>query len=200
MVKVLLQKTNVLFLDEPTNHLDIESKDVLLKALQQFPGTILFVSHDHSFLNGLASRILELSPNGIRSYSGNFESYHYQKQQEELLQENNQQPSIKKQSVTPVAVQQQKTATGLSGKQLYKKKKKITSIERKFDTMEKKQIELAQKLGSLDYGSPDFIEVSDQIEQIKKKLAQEIVQWEELNKELKKNSSYLKKHYLNFLR
>ncbi len=79
MTKVLLQEANFLMLDEPTNHLDIESKEILLSALKQFRGTILFVTHDRSFLESLATRILKLSDNGIVSYPGDYESYLYQK-------------------------------------------------------------------------------------------------------------------------
>ncbi|MFH1832177.1 MAG: ABC-F family ATP-binding cassette domain-containing protein [bacterium] len=84
MVKVLLKEANLLILDEPTNHLDIQSQEVLLDALKQFPGTILFVSHDRTFLNGLATKIFELSPAGVASYEGNYDSFLYQKEQKEL--------------------------------------------------------------------------------------------------------------------
>ncbi len=75
MVKVLLKKANFLLLDEPTNHLDLYAKEVLLQALQQFNGTMLFVSHDHAFLQGLATRIWELTPDGINDHLGTYESY-----------------------------------------------------------------------------------------------------------------------------
>jgi ATP-binding cassette, subfamily F, member 3 len=75
MIKVLLQKANLLLLDEPTNHLDLYSKEVLLQALQQYSGTIFLVSHDHDFLNKLATRVLELTPEGLQSYSGNYDDY-----------------------------------------------------------------------------------------------------------------------------
>ena len=75
MVKVLLANANFLMLDEPTNHLDIESKETVLNALQQFDGTLLFVSHDQDFVNNLATRIIELSENGVISYDGNYDAY-----------------------------------------------------------------------------------------------------------------------------
>ena len=82
MIKVLLQNANLLLLDEPTNHLDIQSKDILLTALQAYQGTILFVSHDQDFVNKLATDIVELSVDGAKEYQGNYELYLYQKQQE----------------------------------------------------------------------------------------------------------------------
>jgi len=66
MIKVLLQNANLLLLDEPTNHLDIQSKDILLTALQSYQGTILFVSHDQDFVNKLATDIVELSVDGAK--------------------------------------------------------------------------------------------------------------------------------------
>ncbi len=62
MVKVLLANANFLILDEPTNHLDLESKEILQKSLNEYKGTMLFVSHDRDFLDGLATRVLELTP------------------------------------------------------------------------------------------------------------------------------------------
>ena len=70
MVKVLLSKANFLLLDEPTNHLDLFAKEVLLQALQQYEGTMPFVSHDHAFLEELATRVWELIPNGIIDHLG----------------------------------------------------------------------------------------------------------------------------------
>src|SRR4030095_4319702 len=72
MIKVLLQNANLLLLDEPTNHLDIQSKDILLTALQAYQGTILFVSHDQDFVNKLATDIVELSVDGAKEYQGNY--------------------------------------------------------------------------------------------------------------------------------
>jgi ATPase components of ABC transporters with duplicated ATPase domains len=80
MAKVLLQHANFLLLDEPTNHLDMASKDILMSALQKYTGTLLFVSHDHDFINRIATRVLELTPTGLYSYSGNYDAYLYQKQ------------------------------------------------------------------------------------------------------------------------
>lgn len=75
MVKVLLQNANFLLLDEPTNHLDIPSQDVLLDALKRYQGTILIVSHDHSFIQALADHILELNPEGLYSFPGTYQEY-----------------------------------------------------------------------------------------------------------------------------
>lgn len=73
--KLILQKPNVMMLDEPTNHLDMESIEALNLALENYPGTLLFVSHDRDFVSSLATRIIELTPNGIIDYSGTYDEY-----------------------------------------------------------------------------------------------------------------------------
>ena len=73
--KLVLQKPNVMIMDEPTNHLDMESIEALNLALENYPGTLIFISHDRSFVASLATRIIELSPQGVVNYSGNYEDY-----------------------------------------------------------------------------------------------------------------------------
>jgi ATP-binding cassette subfamily F protein 3 len=75
LVKLMLKSVNLLIMDEPTNHLDIESREALEKALSDYDGTMLMVSHDRYFINKLADRILYLTPNGIESYSGDYDSF-----------------------------------------------------------------------------------------------------------------------------
>ncbi len=73
--KMILQKPNIMLLDEPTNHLDMESIESLNLALENYPGTLLFVSHDREFVSSLATRIIELTPTGIVDFHGNYEDY-----------------------------------------------------------------------------------------------------------------------------
>ena len=75
LLQLLLSPVNLLVLDEPTNHLDIHSKDVLLTALRDFGGTVIFVSHDRGFIEQLATRVLELKPGQFKNYPGNYEFY-----------------------------------------------------------------------------------------------------------------------------
>ena len=75
LIKLLLHPANLLILDEPTNHLDMISKDVLLDALRQYKGTLIFVSHDRYFIEGLTTRVLELSPKGPRNFPGDYSYY-----------------------------------------------------------------------------------------------------------------------------
>jgi len=73
--KLMLQRANILVMDEPTNHLDMESIESLNLALENYPGTLIFVSHDREFVSSLATRILELTPTGIVDFRGTYEDY-----------------------------------------------------------------------------------------------------------------------------
>jgi len=73
--KLMMQKPNIMVMDEPTNHLDMESIESLNTALENYPGTLLFVSHDREFVSSLATRIIELTPAGVVNFSGNYEDY-----------------------------------------------------------------------------------------------------------------------------
>jgi ATPase subunit of ABC transporter with duplicated ATPase domains len=73
--KMMMHKPNVLVMDEPTNHLDMESIESLNLALENYPGTLLFVSHDREFVSSLATRIIELTPQGVVNFSGSYEDY-----------------------------------------------------------------------------------------------------------------------------
>ncbi|MBD3610229.1 MAG: ABC-F family ATPase, partial [Gammaproteobacteria bacterium] len=73
--KIMMHKPNILVMDEPTNHLDMESIESLNLALENYPGTLLFVSHDREFVSSLATRIIELTPDGVVNFSGSYEDY-----------------------------------------------------------------------------------------------------------------------------
>lgn len=72
--KLMLQRPNILVMDEPTNHLDMESIESLNLALEKYPGTLFFVSHDREFVSSLATRIIEITPTGVKDFSGNYET------------------------------------------------------------------------------------------------------------------------------
>jgi ATP-binding cassette subfamily F protein 3 len=80
MAKMLVSPANMLLLDEPTNHLDLRAKDVLLDAIRNFSGTVLFVSHDRYFIDGLATRVFEVEERRVHIYPGNYEDYLWRKQ------------------------------------------------------------------------------------------------------------------------
>lgn len=77
--KLMMQKPNILIMDEPTNHLDMESIESLNMALELYQGTLIFVSHDREFVSSLATRILEITPERVIDFSGNYEDYLHSK-------------------------------------------------------------------------------------------------------------------------
>jgi ATP-binding cassette subfamily F protein 3 len=79
LARLLLNPSNFLLLDEPTNHLDMRAKDVLLSALEEFSGTVVFVSHDRYFIDKLATRVFEIENGGVQVFPGNYEDYLYRK-------------------------------------------------------------------------------------------------------------------------
>jgi len=173
MVKTLLQDANVMLLDEPTNHLDIPSKEILLNALKEYPGTLLFVSHDHDFVNNLATHILELTPNGLYRYEGNYDSYLYQKKS---VTESNKPAKIEIGKKEQVQEKNQKNS--------FETQKKIKSLEAKIEKLEKEITTLEASFGSMVYGSNEFRNASEKLTQLKKEYSLSVAQWETFTNEL----------------
>jgi ATPase subunit of ABC transporter with duplicated ATPase domains len=73
--KLMLQNPNIMLMDEPTNHLDMESIESLNMALENYPGTLFFVSHDREFISSLATRIIEITPEGVKDFKGSYDEY-----------------------------------------------------------------------------------------------------------------------------
>jgi ATP-binding cassette, subfamily F, member 3 len=177
MVKVLLQKANLLLLDEPTNHLDLYAKEVLLQALQKYEGTMLLVSHDHDFLNKLATRILELTPTGLYSYPGNYDAYLEQKRASTVMNHNGTSGfngSLKKELQSTVS----------SGKELFALRKEIASLEDKIGRMER-EIESINKLFlTYVYGTSEYKDTFNKLDSAQKSLKECMHKWELLVQKL----------------
>ena len=75
LARILYDAPNFLVLDEPTNHLDVGTREMLVRALAGYEGTMLFVSHDRRFLAALSNRVLELTPEGVHAYGGGYTEY-----------------------------------------------------------------------------------------------------------------------------
>ncbi|MDQ0273864.1 ABC-F family ATP-binding cassette domain-containing protein [Cytobacillus purgationiresistens] len=86
LAKLMMEKANVLILDEPTNHLDLDSKEILENALIDYPGTLLFVSHDRYFINRITTKVIELSTTGATEYLGDYDYYVDKKMEQEEIE------------------------------------------------------------------------------------------------------------------
>lgn len=168
MVKVLLQDANLLLLDEPTNHLDMQSKDVLLAALQEYQGTIVFVSHDHDFINNLATHIIELTGAGTRLFHGNYKDYIQQKQQ-----------SITAQN-TKSAQTDQKEQPAISTKERYLVEKEIKKLEQKIEKLEQEIKKQQEKFAKLTYDSADYKKAVEKLHELEKAHKETMHAWEAL--------------------
>ncbi len=171
MIKVLLQNANFLLLDEPTNHLDIQSKDILLKALQAYQGTILFVSHDQDFVDKLATDIIELTSNGAREYHGNYQLYLYQKQQEmqKLSVDQGAQKAASVKKEANVAKTKQNASISTADTKI---------LERKIDKLEHEISRIENSFSTLLFGTPVFNEAHNKLEQLRKELEVVMREWE----------------------
>lgn len=177
MVKVFLQKTNVLLLDEPTNHLDLFVKHVLLQALTQYTGTIIFVSHDQDFLTKLPTRILELTPHGLGDYHGNYDSYLWSKQKEAEAKAVADQKAEAARAAQKAAQPQSFNDDDLTGREL---DKEISSLERKIKAFELELAEQAQVLEKTTYGTPAFTAATETLTRTQHELTAVNTRWEKL--------------------
>ena len=181
LVKLMLSKANFLLLDEPTNHLDIVSKDVLENALNNFPGTVCYVSHDRYFINKTATRILDLTENRLLNYIGNYD-YYIEKREavEEAANLTNTEQDEK-----PADVSESKKEW-IDNKTVLAQKKKVKNALNK---CEKEISEIEDKLQSIDeeFANPEnasnvgkLMELQKQKETLEKRLDKLMEDWEEL--------------------
>lgn len=134
LLQLLLRANNLLILDEPTNHLDMHSKDVLMNALKDFGGTVIFVSHDRGFIEGLATKVLELKPGSHREFPGNYKYYMERIEAEEagIVGQFERGTGIATSSVNSTKTSEAKTdATKSAGKLNWEEQKKIEAERRK---------------------------------------------------------------------
>ena len=166
LMKLLLHKDNFLILDEPTNHLDIQSKEVLEDALLDFPGTILFISHDRYFINKIATRILDMSEHGITEYKGDYAYYLEHRVDHKEIIKNDQSAQIK----TELAIDR-------------KTKNKIKSLEREISQLEEEINHKTESLNSEDVLNDyqRYNDLTKEIEEDNQKLEDLMEEWEELN-------------------
>lgn len=181
MVCVLLQDANLLLLDEPTNHLDIPSKEMLLSALKAYKGTMLFVSHDHDFINHLATRIIELTPHGTHSYIGNYESYLYQKK---VQQAANMTDEERQKIETQEQIKNEPKVKKVNAYDLTKQSKKLES---KISNAEREIAKQELHFATLLYGTPDFKQAQEKLTKLKADLEYFMKEWESIQEQLTAN-------------
>ena len=179
LAKLMLSEANFLILDEPTNHLDIVSKEILEHALNQYTGTVLYVSHDRYFINQTASRILDLTGNTLVNYIGNYD--YYLEKREELTR-------IYAPETSVSHVEQSTAATAASsGKDEWQKRKEEQARERKRQNDLKKTEDQIQKLEARNQ------EIDEQM--CLESVYTDVAKCMELNKEKTENANKLEALY-----
>lgn len=190
MIRLLLEPVNFLVLDEPTNHLDMRSKDILKQALIDFDGTILLVSHDREFLDGLATCVYEFRNRKIIQHLGGIYDFLLKKKMESLKelevrqvnkgngQDKQLSNNVKSETVTEVSFEERKNINKI-----------INRLEKNIEAIESNISQLENSVAEMDgmLAKPDTINTEDffgKYEQTKQQLAETLHEWEQQNEEL----------------
>jgi len=177
LAKLMMEKNNFLLMDEPTNHLDIDAKEMLELALENYEGTVFFISHDRYFIDTIATRILEVTEDGLTNYIGNYSDYVEKKEQlfqieQELLAKSTDVPIA-----TDYELQKQQR------RQEQQKKRQIEDLEQQIQQYEEelsfKQAEIFKEEIYLD--TQKSAQVQSRIDELEGLLMQAMEAWEELH-------------------
>lgn len=175
--KLLLKPYNFLVLDEPTNHLDIKSKEVLKKALNKFEGTILLVSHDRDFLDGLTDKIFEIVDSRIAIH-------HYSLTEFLKLKKSDDKKDVKP-VVTKEAIQEKKKESSYEErKKINKLKSKSSKLELKIEELESSISTIEAKLSEIDYSNEEYTKVLEKYNALKLELDTTFESWENIELEI----------------
>lgn len=193
MIKLLLEPVNFLILDEPTNHLDMRSKDVLKDAIRDFDGTVVVVSHDREFLDGLVSKVYEFGGGLVKEHLGGIYDFLQRKNIESL--NDLQKPSLSTSS-TMVSSVEEKTGPSnrLSYEQQKEQQKKIRRLEKAVEQCEARigELEAAVKMLEDQLATPEGaadVSIYERHGALKKQLDEAVNAWEEASLELEEAQS-----------
>ena len=192
MIRLLLEPVNLLILDEPTNHLDMRSKDVLKEALQAFDGTVILVSHDRDFLDGIVSKVYEFGGGKVREHLGGiYDWLRYKKSDirddadkaiDLALQKpttNSQEPKAKSQEPTSGAADY--AAQKAKAAELRKAQKAVAQAEEDISRLEQEILDIEQVLAEVEGQSPENFE---KYNRLKRDLEHRMYEWELLSEQL----------------
>ena len=178
MIRLLLEPCNLLILDEPTNHLDMPSKDVLKAALQDFNGTVICVSHDRDFLNGLVNKVYEFGGGRIREHLGGIYDFLRAKKMQDLkeleVSRPTSQPRTSSQPSSKIDYEVQKAAAA----EKRKRERQIAEVEDMITALEAQQAEMEQLLAIPENQTQENFH---QYESIKHQIEQKMYEWQILS-------------------
>ncbi|WP_294890808.1 ABC-F family ATP-binding cassette domain-containing protein [uncultured Lactobacillus sp.] len=181
-----LEHNNFLLMDEPTNHLDLEAKEVLEKALQDFDGTLLFVSHDRYFINQLANKIVEIKDSTAQVYEGDYSYYLDEKNKQNIVSENesaaNNTAAKVDENKNKLSYQEQK----LRDSQKRKLQREVENTENKIEQLEKEQEEIQSQMADPEIATnfDKLGPLQEQLTEVQNQLTEANVAWENALTEL----------------
>ena len=180
MIKLLLEPVNLLILDEPTNHLDMRSKDVLKEAIQAFDGTVILVSHDRDFLDGLVTKVYEFGGGKVKTHLGGIEEYLQSTAGEKQVTDSENISTFNSQLSTP--------SEGRINYELRKEvSKKIRKIERDIESLEKEIEKAETRISEIEAQFAEGVTEASllkEYEQTKHTLDAKMYEWELLSEEV----------------
>jgi len=186
LARLLLKENNLLILDEPTNHLDMSAKEILKNALNNYNGTLILVSHDRQFLQGLTNKTFEFKENGIKEHIGDIDEFLDFHKAENFRQfegeTKNKVQTVK--SKTKEKSPNQYLIDKENKKKLQRVQKEISKVEKRIDELEEDLKELEERLSDPEVAkSPESTELFHEHAAIKRKIDQKVNAWEELEEE-----------------
>lgn len=191
MIRLLLEPVNFLILDEPTNHLDMQSKDVLKEAIKAFDGTVILVSHDRDFLDGLVDKVYEFGGGKVREHLGGIYEYLRYHNAENITEAlgSSTAPKPEEQAKKPAANEQKDKEPALSYAERKEQQKKISRIQKQVKESEKRIEEMEAKLEELGKQLEQPENASDmtlvnKYTELQSALDEEMQKWEELSLQL----------------
>ncbi|MBR3406590.1 MAG: ABC-F family ATP-binding cassette domain-containing protein [Bacteroidales bacterium] len=180
MAKLMLSPYNVLALDEPTNHMDIRSKDVLKEALKRFDGTLIVVSHDRDFLEGLVDKLYEFRDGKVKEHLGGVEDFLRRRKLESLQElERNNAPA----AAAPVEKAKPKPVYNAQNKEQRKLKNRVDWLEKEIGKLEKRMKEIEEVLAAPG-PQDDIMELTREYLELKRTLDGHTEEWTELMEQL----------------
>ncbi len=189
MIRLLLEPVNLLILDEPTNHLDMRSKDVLKEAIKAFDGTVILVSHDRDFLDGLVDKVYEFADGKVREHLGGIYDYlrfHKAETISDALDSGNAGKKEKEEDNNPVTEKHETREQTLSYEERKEQQKKITRIqkqikesERRIENLECRLADLGKQLEAPENAAN--MSLVNQYTELQSSLDAEMAKWEELS-------------------
>ena len=190
MIKLLLEPVNLLILDEPTNHLDMRSKDVLKEAIQAFDGTVILVSHDRDFLDGLVTKVYEFGGGKVKTHLGGIEEYLRATADSQHSTVNSQQTVSNGQSLAVDSASVVEKSEGRINYEMRKEvSKKIRKIERDIEGLERDIEKAEERIGEIEakFAEGETGEaLLKEYEQVKHTLDAKMYEWELLSEEVEK--------------